>query len=277
MVEEQPLEDVFTESFNVGPSKLSLVSALLGKVQDGYSNTGKPKRTMEPSSSSPMGNTAFLSGREEISPLRQVLNQQMMSLNDVEAPVDCPSFGTVEPAGSVNRLKDNSDSSDYGDFDDEAFEESMVAVPITNSVSTPISLEGGTKSQTLSWDEPHVRLSADIGTTYDPASHKNEDEDFGDMDEETCAEDLESMVARYDLGLPVEDAMSSKPAKGVKGFEDGASKLMAQTMVSDSGAESEDEFGDSFSETDFEAAEAAATQSLQHSASSQAPVRIKFL
>jgi hypothetical protein len=278
MAEEQPLDDVFTESFNAGPSKLSLVSALLGKVQDGYSSTGKPKRAMGPSSSSPVGNTAFLSGREESSPLHQVLNQPAMSFNDVEAPVDCPPLGEVEPADSAKRLKDDSDSSDYGDFDDEAFEESMVRVPVTNSVSGSVGLlEGGTQTQTLSWDEPHIRLSADMGTTHDPASRKNEDDDFGDIDEETCAEDLESMVARYDLGLPVEDAMSSTLTKGVKGVEDGASKLVAETKVSGSGAESEDEFGDSFSDTDFEAAEAAATQSLQHSASSQAPVRIEFL
>lgn len=275
MAEEQPLEDVFTESFNAGPSKLSLVSALLGKVQDGYSNTGKPKRTMEPSSSSPIGNTAFLSGREESSPLRQVVNLPAMSSNDVRAPVDCTSVGDVEHADTSNQLKDDSDSSDYGDFDDEAFEESMVGVPITNSVSAFGGLlDGPTPSQTLSLDESHLKISADMDTMHDPASQKNEDEDFSDMDEETCAEDLESMVARYDLGLPVEDTISSKLVKGAKVVEDGASKLVAQTKVS--GAESEDEFGDSFSDTDFEAAEAAATQSLQQSASSQAPVRIKF-
>jgi hypothetical protein len=95
------------------------------------------------------------------------------------------------------------------------------------------------------------------------------------MDEETSAEDLESMVARYDLGLPVVEAVSSKSVKGAKVVEDGASKLVSLTKVS--GAEPEDEFGDSFSDTDFEAAEAAATQSFQHSASSQASVRIKFL
>jgi hypothetical protein len=276
MAEEQPLEDVFTESFNAGPSKLSLLSALLGKVQDGYSSTGKPKHPMEPSSSSPMGNTAFLSGREESSPLRQVLNQPAMSLNDVETPVDSSSFRDAEPADIANRLKDDSDSSDYGDFDDDAFEESMVGMPITNSVSASEGLvEGGTQQQTLSWDEPHLRPSADIDTTPDSASQTNEDEDFGDMDEETSAEDLESMVARYDLGLPVVEAVSSKSVKGAKVVEDGASKLVSLTKVS--GAEPEDEFGDSFSDTDFEAAEAAATQSFQHSASSQASVRIKFL
>jgi DNA replication ATP-dependent helicase Dna2 len=276
MAEEQPLEDVFTESFNVGPSKLSLVSALLGKVQDGYSSTGKPKRTMEPSSSSPMGNIAFLSRQEESSPLRQVLNQPSMSLNNVEAAVDCPSFEDIEPAVSANRLKDDSDSSDYGDFDDEAFEESMVGVPNTNSVSTSAGLlEGGTQSKTLSWDEPHVESSADKETTYNQETRKNDDEEFGDMDEDTCAEDLENIVARYDSGPPVVDAMSSKSVKRAEGVEDGASKSIAETEVS--GAESGDEFGDCFSDTDFEAAEAAATQSLQHSASSQAPVRIKFL
>jgi hypothetical protein len=275
MAEEQPLDDVFTESFNAGPSKLSLVSALLGKVQDGYSSAGKPKRTMEPSSSSPMGNTAFLSGREESSPLRQVLHQPAMSLNDVKAPVNDPSFGDVEPASTAKRLKDDSDSSDYGDFDDEAFDESMVGAPSTDSVSASGGLlEGGTQSQMLLWDGPHLKLSANMDTAYDSTSQKNEDEDFGDMDEETCAEDLETMVAKYDLGLLVEDAMSSKSVKGAKEVEDGASKLVAKTKISS--VESEDEFGDSFSDTDFEAAEAAATQSLQQSASSQAPVRIKF-
>ena len=146
---------------------------------------------------------------------------------------------------------------------------------MVNSISTSLGLlEEGTQSQTLPWDELHVGRSADMETTCNPPSQKNEDEDFDDMDEDTCAEDLEFMVARYDSGLSVEDAMSSGSVKGAKGFKTGASELVTQTKVS--GAESEDEFGDNFSYTDFEAAEAAATQSLQHSANSQVPVRIKF-
>jgi DNA replication ATP-dependent helicase Dna2 len=274
--DEQPLEDVFTESFNAGPSKLSLVSALLGKVQDGFGSTGKPNRAMQPSSSSPIGNTAFISEQEEGSPLRQMPHQKATCLGEVEAPVICPSFRNIDRADSANRLRDDSDSSDYGDFDDEAFEESVVEVPVINSVSASSGLfEGGTQSQALSRDEVHIERFADMEMASNPVPQENEDEDFGDMDEETCAEDLESMVARYDLGMPVEVAMFSESAKGASGVENGVSKSLAQTMVS--GTESEDEFGDSFSETDFDAAEAAATQSLQHSACSQAPVRIKFL
>ncbi len=274
--DEQPLEDVFTESFNAGPSKLSLVSTLLGKVQDGFSSTGKPNRTIEPFSSSPRGNTTFHSRWEENSPLRQVFHQQAKCLNRVEAPVVRPSLGNPDPADSANRLKDDSDSSDYGDFDDEAFEESIVEVPLINSVSSSSGpFERLAESQMLSWDEPNVGRSADMEKKYNPAIQEKEDDDYGDMDEETSAEDLESIVAKYDLGLQVEGAVSCGSVKGAGGVENGGSKFRVQKSVF--GDESEDEFGDSFSETDFEAAEAAATQSLQHCANSQVPVRIKVL
>jgi len=270
--DEESLDDVFTESFSAGPSKLSLVSALLGKVQDGFSSTGRPNRTMQPSSSSPIGKTAFL---EESSPLRQMAHQQASCLDGVQCPGISPLTTNVEPADAANRLQEDSDSSDYGDFDDEAFEESIVQEPVTNSVFVSSGLvQGGKQSQTLSWDQEHVELSTDMETICKSVPSRHEDEDFGDMDEGSCVEDLESMVARYDFGVPPEDTLSPKLVKGVRGVGNGASTSLAETKVA--GAESEDEFGDSFSEADFDAAEAAATQSLQHPASSQVPVRIKF-
>jgi hypothetical protein len=273
--EEHALDDVFTESFNVGPSKLSLVSALLGKVQEGYGSAGKPKRTMEPSSSSPLENTPFPSLREESSPLRQVRSQPTVPSSDVKFPIGRPSLGNVKPADATNLLKDYSSSSDYGDFDDEAFDERMVEVSNTNPASMSAMIPGrSTQMQLPSLDEVRVAHAADMETTSNPASQNNEDE-FGGMDEDVCPEELESMVARYDSGLPVEDSISSGSAEAGRGVDAQASKSLAQKKLSR--ADSEDEFGDEFSDLDFEAAEAAATQSLEHSAGSSAPVRIRFL
>jgi hypothetical protein len=108
-------------------------------------------------------------------------------------------------------------------------------------------------------------------TAFNPASQNCQADEFGGLDEEVCADDLESVVARYDLGLPIEDAASSGSVEVGKGV-DTQSSVQARSCEADS----DDEFGDGFSDLDFEAAEAAATQSLQHSASNSATVGVKI-
>lgn len=275
LAEEQALDDVFAEPFGAVPSKLSLVNTLLGKVQERYGSAVKPERTIDPSRSSPIGGTTYPPRQEESSPILQVSNQVAMPSNAGKSPIDRASFGYVKPADPVSVLKDDSSSSDYGDFD-EAFDESMVEVSNTNPALMPVVLpEGVSQSQLLSLNESHIDFSPDMEATLDSASKNNGDDEYGDMGEDVCAEDLENMVARYDVGFPVDHAISSESVEAGKEIDNQASNTQAQIKAF--GDDSEDEFGDGFSDVDFEAAEMAATQSLQQPANSSIAVRIRFL
>ena len=86
-------------------------------------------------------------------------------------------------------------------------------------------------------------------------------DEFDDSDEDMLTADLEDIVAKFDTQKSVTGDALPGPNNGIEA----------------SRASSDDEFGDGgLDEEDFEAAEVAATQSIQETANSLLPVRAKF-
>jgi len=70
---EEALDDVFTESFKSRAVEAVLSERISRQVQEGYGSAGKPKQTLEPSSSSTTEDTTFPSLKEESSRFGHVL------------------------------------------------------------------------------------------------------------------------------------------------------------------------------------------------------------
>jgi hypothetical protein len=269
LMEDQPVEDIFSEPFNVGPSKLSLVNALLGKVKDGFTERQSSQHNSETSSSSPIPHTKWLHRTEESSPLRSIKHQAAPTVPETEPAVYqlMPDDGT---AVQTHAAKSETNSSDYGDFDEDAFKDAMVDELCADSVpaSAPISLQMSYTEIPIP-DEPQHQHSI-LHNPSNGTFMKNDDVDeFGDADEDVWAADFEDIVAKYDAGLPDGSVHSGKLVGD--GVHDHSSKSVAEPDMSR--PESDDEYCNDFSNLDFEAAEAAATQSLHQLASSPPAVR----
>lgn len=274
--EDQHMYDVFAESCNAGPSKLSLVSALLEKVQEGYTSSAIPEEAEDPSHSSPLPSKTTLVKREERSPLRQVTNQSFSSVADTKFTHGSQRSGNGDGARS-EPLRVGSPSSDYGDFDDDVFDEDMNEVIERNSVlsSAKVPTPAQPHRQPHVMDtKHHFQPGAMVKDQSKPKLTRDEDDEFGDIDDDSFAVDLENIVAKYDSTAMTNPIASSVPVEAGIGLVDGTSKPSRKDVVPE--ADSGDEFGDEFSDVDFEAAEAVATQSLQNLASSPPTVRKKF-
>lgn len=257
-------DDVFLESFNSGTSKLSRVSVLLDKVQEGYTGRGIMKVSPGPSSSSPIPLGKVFTKVEAGSPLQQferraaksaLINQPEL-LPRVSGPFNLPKLhveNTVDNSGS--------NSSDYGDFDDGVFDVSMVDArtgdnPRPQIVATVPAIDP------LEQPQQHV---------IRPLLQEEEDDEFGDLEDDVCAADLEEIVAKYDADRPESLLVVAPGVETVSGVHKGGA------AAADTTTESEDEYGDDLDDIDFEAAEASATQSLQQHESSNTPlVRTSF-
>lgn len=269
--EDQPAEDMFTESCNTGPTKLSMVSVLLGKVQDGFTSSAMARQSLEPSSSSPDHETTLLLKQEDSSPLQHRIEKALASKTEAKPASSLLSPENFGPAPE-SEMKPGSSSSDYGDFDDEEFEVGVSGVLATKSgpssmmaLPTPIvPPQPRISVELLSREALHLSEPSHFVFTM------NHDDEFDDVDEDLFAADLEDIVAKYDMKSPVgKKATISVAAENAKANI--ASSMVTQQHHVE--VESDDEFGNDFSDVDFEAVEAAATQSLQHLASSPPTVR----
>jgi hypothetical protein len=242
-----PDEDVFTESDNLGPSKLSV---LIERVHEGIAHSKQPHTEVE-CSDSHFASGGLLSGHDQnCTPLRQEsLKEKTTQGPALHDPLNQPQ--TTE--NSLHPCR--SEGSDYGEFDDDDLDD----IALLDAISQP--------------HEPHVceddasaetesRRTTPTNSPKRP-NEKTDNNEFDDSDEDLFVADLENMVAKFDNQRPadVNEITTSHNQKGPVALE----------------TDSDDEFGDGgFDDLDFEIAEAAATISKPHSTSSFLPVRTQF-
>jgi hypothetical protein len=262
--------DIFSETLNTGPSKFSLVNSLLEKVQEGYNSTSCTGTLAESSSSSPIPN-----GKEFHEELSSPLGQKVPEIantNVEENPLPAYRPDINEPMAQPNLPQPKPSLSDYGDFDEEVFDEGIMGTAETNQGL--FSAHHIETSQSILPNVSEKRLLRNCGdvTKHSNTSPLTSDEDeFDDMDEDLCAADLEDLVARYDMGPP-ETAASSEPAA----MEAVVKGQGTNTAVQRDSVESDDEYGNDLDDFDYEEAEASFTEHLQQSASALPPVCSKF-
>jgi hypothetical protein len=257
-------DDVFTESANIGPSKLSV---LIERVQEGLSQS-KPlpmqKKTLHPSIA------------EKISSHdceRQPIKTLQLSM---DAPD--PHAGAIGLRRLDNTTGGDSNGSDYGDFDDEDLNDTSMfdALVVKPQVSAaPISSIA--KSKTLP-DPPLQKVIPSaraqrllpspkkVWKESELGKSEAENDEFDDSDEELYAAGLDDMVAKFASQTQVCNPISTSRVPSSSGMPQKGSGLKT---------ESDDEFGDDglddLENAEFEVVEAAATQS-QHIHHSLQPV-----
>lgn len=233
-------DDVFTEPMNVGPSKLSV---LIERVQEGLT---QPKSYLE-------NRTSVPSSPQEIQPVQDEIMKE------------------VSPKVPVRK---SSDSSDYGEFDDDELDatllEEIVAAPITDPESK------ADPAMTTPVPPPPIRRLLVQETSFSTVGSKSEDktvkadrDEFDDSDDDTFYAGLEQIASQFD-----KRAQHVNPETPAVKNDSG----LSPREIPASKADSEDEFGDDgLDELDFEEAEASATQSIQQTANSLIPVRSRLL
>jgi len=258
-------DDVFTESATIGPSKLAV---LIERVQEGLA----PKQSQASITSS--------------SCLQSLVDRPPLHIEDVEK-VGCndqDEFETalgrrsqkIEAAKSETSLSvapeavkaEIPESSDYGDFDDDELDESLMEIMVEDTTTTP-QIHPNLTSQThpaKSQSKPHPRPK--VAKSFESGTLKAESDEFDESDEDLFAADLENIASQFDTKARGENKTISAGETGALGQR----KPLARTK-----SESEDEFGDcGLDDLDFEAAEATATQAIQKTTNSLLPVRTRF-
>lgn len=267
--------DVFTESANIGPSKLSV---LIERVQEGMT---QPKRSSSESSRSPNVLSAGRSSPtdENISPMHQKELRGAKALAANSAPQN-PQVTSYD-SGRIAQPKNapaKSDSSDYGDFDDDELDETFLGVlesnptqPILENTITSISNapsgphpKSPQRNRNTNLQPPSVKASKSSSTL------KSTDE-FGGFDEDVLGDDLEQVLSQFDREAPGPNVRKGTVKPSGLANSLGASRRVASV------ADSDDEFGDDgLDDFDLQAAEVAATQSIQQTANSLLPVRTRY-
>lgn len=250
-------DDVFTESVNIGPSKLSV---LIERVQEGLSQA-KPSIIEKQASPSrlPKSHVAK-TGR---SPRRRAPEPPLENLKAAD------SFDTISDTTVVGDVDKASDGSDYEDqeFDDAELDDASVFDSLLVQSQLPTSLMRESSNSKLppdpppAQDKPALRShQLVVGNTSGPliGAAKDDDDEFGDSDEELFAAGLDDMVANFSTQIASKEA----PNTGI------------QSNKKVSKADSDDEFGDDLlDDVDFQEVEMAATQSIQHTFTSHPSVR----
>jgi hypothetical protein len=234
--------DVFTEPANIGPSRLSV---LIERVQECMSQQ-KP----------------HIPPNESCSPLHAGHRDALFAVGQAFPTFEPQQYAQVPDAMPIaeidrqeRRASVQANSSDYGEFDDDELDISVLdaldsqpaaqtflgartAEPLSAAVIQHPSRSPGKVAVPIHEDEESV------GTVK-----ADDDDEFGDFDDEVF-EDLENVVSQFDTRAPVkvpDKMLYSLPPAG---------EIVQK-------ADSDDEFGDDgIDENDFEAA-VAATQSLQ--------------
>ncbi|RDL41838.1 uncharacterized protein BP5553_01817 [Venustampulla echinocandica] len=253
--------DVFTESANIGPSKLAV---LIERVQEGLTQPKLPLPLSDTSESpdglvkSPSRDTACRP------PERQMGSKDAYSLPTDDSPNIMRRVDHETPQRIPPSIESN--SSDYGDFDDGELDDSLFDV--LESGPEPASNTRRASASKPPPDSPpkpsRLRDTTDLGPILakkPPGASNIEDDEFGDFDEDLLGADLEQVVSQFDSG-----AFPTKTTRG------GTSVPTVQKTGIVSIADSDDEFGDDdLDELDFDAAEAAVTQSVQPTADGLLP------
>lgn len=252
--------DVFTEAASIGPSKLSV---LIERVQEGLIQPKRSTTPQIPSSSSNSSNKEQSFEEDESpvhqNPRRDSVSVELMPKSEEAARQDMPR---PSPAKSIN-------SSDYGDFDDDDLDESMLEALVDSADKVAFNPSRTTSSKPPTDPSPNPRQSpkrAQLPPGKTQAMKQIKKNEFDDSDDDMLAVDMELIVSQFDRGTSVGKVPSKKNAVKEQ------NKVLKGTI-----ADSDDEFGDDdLDDGDFAAAEVAATQSIQQTANSLLPVRTRF-
>ncbi|KAG9236952.1 hypothetical protein BJ875DRAFT_396231 [Amylocarpus encephaloides] len=245
--------DVFTESENIEPSKLSV---LIEQVQEGMSHRSRPSPQDESSSSS------STSPNEVSSPKNRRECRKSGLAEREEVPAAPPMRGDSATLRDDDPLVDLN-SSDYGEFDDNELDVTMlVALEATSTQKPPtiVAQAAEKPSTTLQQASRHI---SNRGPTSKPLVKDVEDDEFGDLDDDVFDMELQQVASQFDRHAPI-----SKPSEGLPRSPGAqhSGKLRSKP-------DSDDEFGgDGFDDDDFEAA-VAATRSAHKN---MIPVRTRY-
>jgi hypothetical protein len=248
-----PDEDVFTESVNLGPSKLSI---LIERVHEGLAQHKQSHVEVGPSDTPSDSEELFSGHHQNYTPLLHPAAKE--HIGTTQSSLYEPP---IQVKGSENHLKQpHSDVLDYGEFDEDDLDDSTLLEAITHQHG-PASPVGQASTRVDSLPNNSARDPGCPSFT-DMKIYENE---YDDSDEDLFAADLEDMVSKFDNQRPAEanDAFVNQCQNGATALE----------------TNSDDEFGDGgFDDLDFEIAEttAAPTQSKWHKTSSLLPVRTRF-
>lgn len=275
------VNDVFTDFNHPGPSKLSMVSALAGKVrgalvqslmaeaveEEEEEDTEAQKKAGHMRRSSPAGTIESPLHRKPV---------------DVQKHVGVPEFPhngsdtlTTEEVDNDIHMHKVDDSSDYGEFEDDEFDESAFSHLDSWTPAKPrrtrevIATRSSPKPGVSNIDKPSLPTDDSnrvASKSYTTLLHE-EEENFGDSDDEIFAADLEQAVALFDDQITGPEKM---PQKVNTEFSRASPKQKHEVTPED---DLEDEFGDDLDDVDFEVAETAATQSRQEMSRSHPSVR----
>ncbi len=260
-------DDVFTESATIGPSKLAV---LIERVQEGLTQPRKPP-TSPASSNSPQNPLDRpLDHVEEVKSVVHNHPQEVEATPKPSLPKTTAVTTKIElviPPQAPN--SERSGSSDYGDFEDDELDETLLEFLEEGAATTlqvPSNLPLQTFSQTQERHKPPLQMKT--SESFESGTLEAGSDEFGDSDDELFTADLENIASQFDT--KTHGRGKTTPIGGV-----GASGQRAPLARAKS--ESEDEFGDGgLNDLDFETAEATATQSIQQTASCLLPVRTRY-
>ncbi|KAL2062939.1 hypothetical protein VTL71DRAFT_6011 [Oculimacula yallundae] len=240
-------DDVFTESATIGPSKLSV---LIERVTEGLS---QPKRAATSQTGREMYGNRQFSDVEDDSPIQQsrLRESESAPMELDQEPIPQPDLDALPP------LPEHSDSSDYGEFDDDEFDDSLLdACDSIPQVHAALALPPDPPS--------HVRSSVKVEiksvAIEPPLAPQVEKDEFGDSDDDMFEAGLEQIASQFDPQISIADNVTPFAKRG--------NGVVRQMKREPSKSESDDEFGDGgLDDDDFEAA----TQAIQQTGNSLLP------
>lgn len=259
-------DDLVTGSENAASSRVNVVKGLLERTHEGRAVNPVSNG---PSSSSPIPDRHTISNYHDISPLRGKQAASMATIpksrssRRLSTPIKIESDGDDELIPEL-MAKANSPS-DYGDFDDDEFDEVLEAttstqVHLSKDPSSPLGAMSAIPENMPSASKGASETNTTVSVSQMVPTPITEPDEFGDSDDEIF-DDMLTMVAKFDK-TDTETKMEEKVAATAR---TNPKKLPA--------IDSDDEFGDDVDDEDFAVAEATATQSI-YSGSIQ-PVRTR--
>jgi DNA replication ATP-dependent helicase Dna2 len=259
-------DDVFTESAAIGPSKLAV---LIERVQEGLT----PKQPSVSTTTSESFHTPVGQPSPHIEDTKLVDDNRSEDSKVAHQPrpprteVDKPK--TESTIAAQTPKPDIPSSSDYGEFDDDELDESLMEIFVEGTAPT-LRVSPNPRPQTLDKARDRYRPPPQVKTAESSESGtlKSGSDEFDDSDEDLFAVDLENIASQFDTKTHGKSKAVSVGGAGASGQREALVRAKS---------ESEDEFGDGgLDDLDFEAAEATATQPIQQTANSLLPVRTRF-
>jgi hypothetical protein len=200
--------DVFTESANIGPSKLSV---LIERVQEGMIQPRRSLSSSESSISSNAHDRRTLPDEDDSSPVHQKERREAKALATNPEPHYPQDMNkNIDIINPPIQSPSKSDSSDYGDFDEDEIDESLFEIANPQPVETGFNGTTSVPSElppdpppkiVRTPDQPSVNQTT-AKPSVSPSTLKSVDE-FGDFDDDVLGDDLEQVLSQFDKQAPV--------------------------------------------------------------------------